>query len=234
MIINYSKLSKNRERNTQNIEHHFLLNHISDIMIDSFKDLSCESMKILELYPRSFYLKSQICSLGMNNYSVIALEEECDVSNQYNLVFQNMGLYYVENVTNFLAYIHHILDNEGYLIMSFPLFGSLTNLKKYIIECEIEGNLPHSTHFMPMPIESRIYEMFKANGFGSIIISIDDIELEYDQPLDLLRELKSMGEVNLFWNGEMLPRSIKTKWNPSQKFLDILRVATVICKKTLK
>jgi hypothetical protein len=84
-------------------------------------------------------------------------------------------------------------------------------------------------HVIPLIPAENIYKLFQEAGFNFIVVNTQKLELEYDTPIRLMRELKNMGENNAMTNNiAPLPRAI---FDYKDKFEDSVTLVTVVARK---
>ncbi|MGV2433314.1 MAG UNVERIFIED_CONTAM: methyltransferase domain-containing protein [Rickettsiaceae bacterium] len=159
----------------------------------------------------------------------IGLDDLPFEENSQDLILSSMNLHWVNDVRNYAKAIYTILRKDGIFAVNFVGDGSFVNLKKAIIKAEADSNIPHSQHVIPLIHAENIYRLFQEAGFTFIIVGQEEITLEYDSPVTLMKELKNMGENNaLNISGNALPRSI---YNNSGVFEDKVTLVSLLVKK---
>jgi hypothetical protein len=132
-------------------------------------------------------------------------------------------------VPNFIKQIVPILKPNGVFIANFIGAGSFDNLKKLFINLESDSSRPHYMHVIPLIPAENIYKLFQEAGFSFIIVNTQNLELEYDNPIRLMKELKNMGENNSMANNiAPLPRAV---FDCKDKFKDSVLLVSVVVRK---
>ena len=84
-------------------------------------------------------------------------------------------------------------------------------------------------HIIPLIPAENIYKLFQEAGFKFIVVNTQKLELEYDNPIRLMQELKNMGENNAMANNiAPLPRAIL---DYKDKFKDTVTLVTIVVRK---
>ncbi|WP_081494766.1 methyltransferase domain-containing protein [Rickettsia canadensis] len=117
-------------------------------------------------------------------------------SNSFDLIVYSLGLHWINDVQRFLSNIRTFLKPEGIFIGNFVGGDSLKNLRKVLIEAEIMSNFAHSPHISPFIHFDHVPILFSQTGFAEVIVDYENISLEFDNPLALMREIKNIGESN--------------------------------------
>ncbi len=117
--------------------------------------------------------------------------------NSFDLVFSNLNLQFINQIPQFLVNIKNILKKDGVFIASF--FGE-ENLKELnhamqISENEICGGISPR---LPPTIDVKTAAMLlQKAGFKDPISSLEKIEVNYKEPISLLKDLKNMAFGNI-------------------------------------
>ena len=114
----------------------------------------------------------------------------------FDLIVYSLGLHWINDVQYFLSNIRTFLKPDGIFIGNFVGGGSLKNLRKSLIDAEIVSNFKHSSHISPFIHFDHCPMLLSQAGFNEIIVDYENIELKFDNPLALMREIKNIGESN--------------------------------------
>jgi len=238
MIFDYNKLKIHREFAFQNIEQSsFLIEHAEDIIKDNIDQLSWDfsaQNKVLEILPRRRDLSSFLLSKGASLTTHHLPPEQSDDTLPFqdqsmDLIISTFNLHFVNDVRTLLKSIHNILKPQGVFIANFAVDNSLSNLKKLIIEHEAKAGIGHCAHTIPFIASEKIYLLLQEADFKFIIVNRENIILEYNSHIDLMKDLKNMGENNAMVNAaNSLPKSILQEPEPIK---DEIILATIIVKK---
>lgn len=248
MIFNTHILKLHKEFAVKNLyKSDFLIEHAADEIIENIDLLNIKPQNILELGTRGGHLSTKIAARYPD--SKLTLTEMVESSAQsiittcnepidfapcsLDLITSCMNFHWVNAPEKFLRNINEILTPHGKLVINFIGSGSLHNLAKFLIECEIEAKVAHRPHIMPLPKEEKIQTIFQATGFKFVVVSTEKIELEYENPIKLMKDLKNMGENNALLKGIFaLPRCIYDRCKAQKApFTDIINLITVVAGK---
>lgn len=235
MIFNKKILRLHREYAKKNIyQSDFLIEHAVSGIMENIELLALQPKYMLEMGSKSSHLVQKL-SMQYPDAELISTEdEEIDFApDTFDLIASTMHFHWVDGVEKYLRNLRQILTLEGKLVMNFIASGSLINLAKFLIECEEEAGLGYRPHIMPLPKEEKVQSIFQHTGFKFVVVSIEKIELEYENPITLMKDLKNMGENNaLFHDISALPKNVLSKCNAQKSpFLDVINLITVVAGK---
>ena len=161
----------------------------------------------------------------------IACSDVALYNEQFDLILSCMNFHWSNDVLGDLQQLCKLLTPTGRLVMNFVGSGSLENLKKHLLECELKAGIGHSPHIIPLPKEEKVQGLFQQVGFKFVVVGTEKIELEYKNPITLMKDLKNMGENNAIASGiGVLPRNV-FDWDSSEVFCDVVNLITVVAGK---
>jgi NADH dehydrogenase [ubiquinone] 1 alpha subcomplex assembly factor 5 len=249
MLFDNKLLELHRDYAAENLhKSDFLIKFAAEDIIDHIEQLGDDFTDIIELGGRTghlstFFLKKSASFIVTDNSqkmldnnpanTKLLLNNDADLPfalNTADLIVSSMNLHWINNVPNYLKQISLILKPNGAFIVNFIGNGSFDNLKKLFIEAESSSARPHSMHVIPLIPAENIYRLFQEAGFKFIVVNTQKLDLEYDTPIRLMKELKNMGENNSMINNiTPLPRAILSYNN---SFEDSLTLVTAVVRKT--
>ena len=231
MIFNQNILKLHREFAIKNIhDSDFLIEHAACDIIENIELLNIQPQSMLEIGRRAGNLSRKL-AIQFPNAELTYAAENTISDKQCDLVVSCMYFHWINEVEKFLRHIHSILTDSGKLVVNFVSSGSLENLKLFLLQCELEAGVGHSPHIMPFPKEEKVQTMFQQCGFKFVVVSTEKIELEYEGPIRLMKDLKNMGENNaLMGSSGILPRNVFTR--NTGTFQDMINLVTVVAGKT--
>jgi len=225
----------------------FLFKFAADDIIEHLKLLNSDFTNIIELGARTGFISDFILKFNKNlvvtdpsskmlkkNPAInkVKLAHDDDLNFPYDsadLMISSMNIHWINNVPNFIKQVHNILKSNGVFIGNFIGAGSFNNLKKIFIQTETESSNTHFMHVIPLIPAENAYKLFQEAGFNFIVVNTHKIELEYDSPIRLMKELKNMGENNpMIEHISPLPKKIL---NYKDNFEDSVTMITVVGKK---
>jgi len=154
----------------------------------------------------------EVLLVGFSDYHILDLDnfQHLNSVNPYqldliekksiDLILFPFGLHWIGNVQKFLAEIKLILKEDGVFICNFPGMGTLNFLRKALFLAEESVNGAHFPHILPFIRFDDMTPLLQQAGFAENIIDCETINLEYDSPIFLMKDLKNFGESNAISN----------------------------------
>lgn len=250
-IFNRNLLKIHRDFAAFKIEQHdFLIKHSADQIFDHLISIGGKYKKILDLGARNGFLTAKLMNhcrgsdifatdishnmLSLNpSYNKVVLDEEnIALDERFDLITSVLNLHWINNLPEFLKSMKSHLTQDGLFIFSMFCGPSLKNLRYRIVQCESEVAAISSPHISPFVDPKDIYILLQNAGFKFIIEDIENIELEYNSPLHLMKELKGMGESNnLSLAHNIISKNVRAKlMNDDSVFIDNVQIVTVVSR----
>lgn len=176
MLFNRDLLRQNRARVIKSgVKNHFLVEEIRSRIGEN-----------LELLNRQF---ATILEINEENFS--------HPEDSFELIISNLDFHYINDIPQYLIRIKNILKPGGIFIASFFGEENLSELAHvlHLTENEIYNGVSPR---MPPTIDVKTAAaLLQKAGFQNPISDFDRIEVEYSDPLNLLKDLKMMGQANI-------------------------------------
>ncbi|MDP3532114.1 MAG: class I SAM-dependent methyltransferase [Alphaproteobacteria bacterium] len=114
----------------------------------------------------------------------------------FDLILSSTHLHMTNDFPGALKQFHTSLKKNGVFIGS--LFGgeTLMELKESFYKAEMSLTQKIFPHIMPMIEVKQLGDLLKRAGFELSLSTEDRLEVTYSHPINLLRDLKKMGESN--------------------------------------
>lgn len=251
-IFNRSLLKNHRDNASRLIDKHdFLIKLSSDRILEHIADLRPSYKKILDLGARNGFLTQKLMNKYPNShieatdisyqmlksnpakYKKILDEENMpsDISD-FDLITSVLNAHWINDLPKFFKTLKQALNKDGILILSLFASPSLNKLRTHLLQTEISASSISSPHISPFITASDIYKLLQHAGFSFIIVENDNIEVEYDNILSLMKELKAMGESNnLIAAHPILPKAVVKKLSNSPDiFVDSFEIVTLVAR----
>jgi len=180
-------------------EHNFLYHEIANRIVENVQSFSRDFKNCLEIGARDGYLTSLLAQeQNIKNTSQI-LDDEILLCLQedFDLVVSNLNFHHINAVPQFLLQIKNLLKPGGMFIASFFAEENLPELHKTIFEVESEIYNGISPRMIPTIDVKTAANLLQKAGFSHPISNLERIEIEYQDPYNLLKDLKMMGQGNI-------------------------------------
>ncbi|MFT6497430.1 MAG: methyltransferase domain-containing protein [Alphaproteobacteria bacterium] len=147
--------------------------------------------------------------LSMNdknkNINMLIDEEILPFKNEcFDLIVSNLNLHSTVNLGKLLLEINKTLIPDGLFIGS--MFGreTLNELRYSLLSAETEITGKTYPRIIPFTDIRTSGDLLYKSGFKLCVSDIDRVVLEFDQPIDLIHQLRAIGETN-YLNIDRLP-----------------------------
>jgi len=193
-LNNQSRLSKEWDKYSP------LYNHIADIILENIKMQNRNFIDVFEINKKSNYIINNIKYINYDYCDYNALYDEKNLNileNHYDLIISNLDMHYINDVQAFLNKIKLALKPNGFFICSFFGDENLPELNYSIYHAENELYNGISPRIPPTIDVKTAGNLLKSTGYNNSVASLEDIVVEYDSPIDLLRDIKFSGQGNI-------------------------------------
>ena len=216
----------------------FLHKEVGERLTNRIKDVNKNFEKTLEITNKPELVKSILeennffFSKKLTKYFISGIGGNIEINqelipiseNSIDLAISNLTFHWANDLVGILYQIKQILKPDGFFLAS--LFGedTLIELKEsfQLAENEILGKI--NNRISPFIDIKTAGNLLQRCGFKLCVSDIDKIKIQYKSPLDLLHDLRSMGETNIllerektFLRKDILKKTIEIY---SNKFLD--------------
>lgn len=133
-----------------------------------------------------------------NDLPAVAADEEFLPfgANSFDLIVASLSLHWVNDLPGALIQLRHALRPDGLLLASLPAAGTLAELRAALTETEATLAGGAAPRIAPFPDLRDCAALLQRAGFALPVADVEDIQLLYADPLDLLRDLRAAGEAN--------------------------------------
>lgn len=113
-----------------------------------------------------------------------------------DLIVSNLDMHWVNDLPGLLMQINKTLTPDGLFCAS--MFGgeTLHELRQAFLMAESELTSGASQRVIPFADVKDLGSLLQRAGFALPVTDVDTLTLTYDHPINLMRELRGMGEVN--------------------------------------
>jgi len=115
---------------------------------------------------------------------------------RYDLVVAPLALHFINDLPGALIQLRRALKPEGLLLASMPVLGTLGDLRAALLAAEDEITGGVSPRVSPFPELRDCAGLLQRAGFALPVADVEEITLQYANPLALLHDLRDAGETN--------------------------------------
>ncbi len=113
-----------------------------------------------------------------------------------DLVVSGLALHWTNDLPGALIQIRQALRPDGLFLGAILGGSSLTELRQSLTEAEIELTGGAGPRVSPLADVQDAAHLLQRAGFALPVADIDRVEVAYAHPLELIRDLRAMGEAN--------------------------------------
>lgn len=228
-------LYSNKTKAKEAIANSDFYNFICDDLITRAFRLQKLPQKILLIDPP---IKTKIESSLSKKYTDASIiicfaNQLSNLQEKFDLILYPFGMHWSVDVQFTLKNIYTRLKPEGVFIANFAGEGSLSSLQKKLFLLEDKFTNKHFPHISPFIKFEYMTPLLQQAGYQENIIDIEDIEIESETPLALMKSLQRYGESNVLKKRggysitPAMYRELRTKCE--KPFIDYIRVISFIC-----
>jgi SAM-dependent methyltransferase len=124
-----------------------------------------------------------------------------------DLVVSSLVLHWTNDLVGSLIQIRRALKPDGLFIGSFLGGATLTELRQCLLEAEAEISGGAGLRVSPFADAFDAAALLQRAGFALPVADVDSVTVRYGHPLELLRDLRAMGETNVLRDRPRRPLS---------------------------
>lgn len=212
-LFDRNLLRQNKQRAQKNYgEYNFLYHEIANRIVDNLNDMKIDFAAALEIGARDGYLLSEIkriktiplavlCEvfdLPSSLDSVKADDESLPFKKEsFDLIVSNLNLHHINEMPRFLLQVKDALKPGGMFIATFFGEENLAQLHRTIFETENEIYGGISPRMIPTIDVKTAANLLQKAGFTNPVANLEAIDVSYENPYNLLKDLKHMGQGNI-------------------------------------
>lgn len=201
VLFDRELLRLNRARAVKNFaEHNFLYAEVANRIAENVEYFNREFDSLLELSARDGYLSSLVKANKKlaTEIDIIADDEFLPFKPEsFDLILSNLNFHYINQIPQFLLQVNKVLKPGGIFIASFFGEENLSQLAHVLYETENEIYNGMSPRMPPTIDVKTAANLLSKAGFQNPISDFAKVEVEYSDPLNLLKDLKMMGQGNI-------------------------------------
>lgn len=196
LLFDRQLLKQNQRRYIKDFsQHNFLFHEVANRISENISFLHRDFENILEINPKDGYLSSLLNAKDKKN---IACEEDLEnLQDSFDLIVSNLNFHFINDIPHFLLQVKKFLKPNGVFIASFFGEENLSELADILYKTENEIYAGVSPRMPPTIDVKTAANLLAKAGFQNPISDFEKIEIEYKTPLNLLKDLKFMGQGNI-------------------------------------
>jgi NADH dehydrogenase [ubiquinone] 1 alpha subcomplex assembly factor 5 len=197
-------IERNREKSRKNLYKSPFHKFICEDLLDRLEPVDRKFNNILLINPILEHVFVQNLNIKYPDHKLTIIESTEQIGSieqKFDLIIFPFGLHWVSHVQNFLQQISKLLEPNGLFICNFPGGGTLSNLRRKLIDLESQTSGLHVPHISPFIQFEHMTPLLGQAGFTENIIDMESLELEYQNPLSLIKAVKAAGESNSLKDG---------------------------------
>lgn len=250
-IFDRNRLRLHRDRAAKTIERHSFLIELSsedilerlmsmDIITDSILEIGARTggltRKLMTTYPSGNIIATDISEamLKLNpakNKMLLDEEEIALEAGRFDIIVSALNIHNINDIKKFFGSIARPLKPNGVFVASMFGAGSLANLRSFLLKVEIDTGSGHSPHISPFATANDIYRLLQLAGFEFIITDTHKVEVEYDNPIACMHELRNMGESSTLTRGTRPLTKAILQQAQSGAFIDYAEIITLTASR---
>ena len=135
---------------------------------------------------------------AVNGAPAVAADEEFlpFAQGSFDLVIASLSLHWVNDLPGALIQIRRVLRPDGLFLASVPALGSLAELRAALSEAELAARGGVSPRVSPFPDLRDCAGLLQRAGFSAPVVDLEEIVVQYADPLRIPRDLRAAGETN--------------------------------------
>ena len=195
----------------------FIYSEIASRLTDNLEGINLELNNCLEIGFTSDniykYIKSRFNNINylVGDISELVLENLCSSKDKicfdhdrwdigigkYDIIISNFYLHLTNDLDLLIKNIHHSLKDNGFFIASFPGINCFYELKRCMIEADLDIYNGSYKRFIDVFSVDTISKYLKKNNFKIPVLEIDTIQLKYKNFNNLLNDIRYLGNTYL-------------------------------------
>ncbi len=199
VLFDRDLLRQNRKRAAKGfVQHNFLHHEVANRIAENVGLLDREFVDVLEIGAMDNQLQTLVKTGQEVHYDFCVDEESLpQTPESFDLILSNLSFHFINEIPQFLFQIKNLLKPNGVFIASFFGEENLSQLAHVLYETENEIYGGISPRMPPTIDVKTAANLFAKAGFQNPISDFAKIEVEYSEPLNLLKDLKNMGQGNI-------------------------------------
>jgi len=196
ILFDQVALERNRSRAREmDSRHTFLKAEIADRLFERLQEVNREFPERVDLgttfaryLPPTEQDKYQTIDTNVSEIAATAASAD--------LIVSNLGLHWINDLPGLLVQIRNALKPDG--LFTASLFGGQTlhELRHALLTAEAEVTGGANARVIPFADVKDLGSLLQRAGFALPVTDVDTLTLTYAHPINLMQELRGMGETN--------------------------------------
>ena len=220
LIFDRNLLLKRRSNKASILhKYDFIIKHSLENIKDKLNEISREFPVILNLGCRNGYaseflktrkgtvklietdISYELLQQSIHDIKLVVDEEYLPFEeNQFDLIISLLNLHQVNDLPGCLVQLKRILKPNGVLIATMFGENNLIDLRESLMQIELELLGGVSPRTIPYVEIKQLGGLLQRVGFNMPVIDKDCLNVEYENPMNLLHDLQNMAESNIMLN----------------------------------
>ncbi|GGE51559.1 methyltransferase domain-containing protein [Niveispirillum cyanobacteriorum] len=163
---------------------------------------------------------------GANTGSpALAADEEAlpFAHNSFDMVISNLSLHWVNDLPGAMIQARQVLRPDGLFIAAMLGGDSLFELRRSLMEVEMEVTGGVSARISPMAGIRDAAGLLQRAGFALPVADMDTLTVSYPDPFRLMRDLRGMGETNAALSRLKRPTRREVIVRAAERYMELFR-----------
>jgi len=171
----------------------FLRAEITDRLQDRIQDVNRPFSTILDLGDDMMRFTARSNGVDIDQISDAPLDLP---KAHYSLIVSNLVMHWVNDLPGLLIQLNKALKPDGLLLAS--MFGgeTLRELRHAFLSAEAEITGGANARVIPFADVKTVGGLLQRAGYALPVADMDTLTITYDHPLNLMQDLRAMGETN--------------------------------------
>lgn len=190
----------------------FLKQRVTEDICDRISAINKPFERVLDLGAHGDALTSALCAEGRTIFHSdlapefaasplgVCADEEAQpfADDVFDLVVSALSLHWTNDLPGALVQLQRTLKPDGLLIAALPGAGTLSELRQSLLQAETEIRGGAAMRVSPFVDVIDGAQLLQRAGFAMPVADADTVTVRYDSMLNLLADLRGMGETAAF------------------------------------
>jgi SAM-dependent methyltransferase len=122
-----------------------------------------------------------------------------------DLIVSTLALHWVDDLVGALVQIRRTLKPDGLFLGAMLGGGTLSELRQALTEADLEQTGGAAPRVSPFIDAAHAGDLLRRAGFALPVVDVDRLTVRYAHPLNLMADLRAMGETNVLFERARAP-----------------------------